>query len=162
MGNPLPRIKLFYDYAEDDVPREERVLTRADGTFQVSGLLPGKYRAIIDERGYGIWHAKEGTLVIPGPPVEIVLTRTRTVHFQVADRSGRPLDSAYVSWEGGGGHPLPATRGRFSTEVPETVTRLKIQRDYRGIEPVERDLAPSTAGDLDLGLIELRDEAGEE
>ncbi len=164
MGNHLPGVKVFYDYAEDDVPREERALSDSDGTFQVSGLLPGKYRVMVDERGYGAWHAKDNddgdaVIVIPRPPLEIVLTRTRMVHFEVADASGHLLDSAYLKWEKGWGHPVRGTGGRFSAEVPETVTRLRIQRDYRGIGPVERDLVWPPTGDLDLGRIELEDEA---
>jgi RNA polymerase sigma-70 factor (ECF subfamily) len=157
-GNPLEGIKVFHDYSEDDLPREERVVSGAGGAFQVPGLMPGKHRVVVDERGYGMWIGNEDgdqKIILPGSPLEVVLTATRTVSFEVVDPSGRRLDSAYVRWGEAFGHPIRAAGGRFSTEVPETATRLTIQRDYRGLHPVERDLVWPPAGDLDLGRIEL-------
>ena len=154
LGQPISGIKVFYDYMEDDVPREARVLSGIDGTFQASDLMPGKYRVLVDESGYAVWAGNK--VVLPGPPLEIMLARTRLVHFELAEASGPALDTAYVSGKETRGNPLRAVKGKFSAEIPETETRLKIQRDYRDPRPAERDLLWPPAGDLDLGRIELQ------
>jgi hypothetical protein len=153
-GNPLSGIKVYFDYQEDNVPLDERLVSGVHGEFLATGLLPGKYRVLVDENGYVVW--AENEVILPGPPVEIKLVKTRVVHFELVDGSGVPLNAALLSGKATFGTPLQAAKGKFSAEIAESESRLKFQRPNGQPPEVERDLDWPPTGDLDLGRIELK------
>jgi RNA polymerase sigma-70 factor (ECF subfamily) len=154
-GHPLSGIRVYCDYQEDNLVGFESLVSGLQGEFEATGLVQGKYRVLVDQRGYGMWAKEE--IMAPGPPVEITLVKTRTIRFELVDDSGLPLGAAVVIGEASFGTVAYPVKGRFSAEIAETETRLKFRRLNGQPPAVERDLEWPPSGDLDLGRIELKD-----
>ena len=75
--------------------RNWKVLTKADGSFQIEEVVPGSGVLIVDAEGYA-----RAEVEIPDTrqtgPIRIELSPERIVELQIIDASGRPVSAATV------------------------------------------------------------------
>ncbi len=133
--------------------------TDAAGSFTAQGLLPGYYRLEVEGTGMAGW---ENTVSTVDPPLDVVLTRTRGVRFELVDEVGLPWDFAYLFGTNGRGYSSRSIdgTGRHRVEVPETETDIQIDVDDADSSMGKKHLDWPPEGDLDLGRIVLVEDLG--
>ncbi|MGE0192485.1 MAG: carboxypeptidase-like regulatory domain-containing protein [Planctomycetota bacterium] len=147
------------------------VLTDQRGWFRVSDLVPGPWEVKAAAAGA---EPQTRTVVAPqpegGPPLEIVLGRTRVVTITVLDPDGVPVVGAYVQDKARTSSQRTNERGAVEISLPREraveITVWPVERkDVRQLAPTE---VPADVTELEIRLERavlvrgtLRDEAGQ-
>jgi hypothetical protein len=123
--------------------------TDAHGRFRVSGVAPGSVTSLVaDHRDYASAYAavRPGPTEVAEPPVELALTRARTIVGVVRDPERRPVPSAHVhvratgAWEKwrSPDEDTPLTRAQEEELVRDLVARAHL-RASRHVQPAAAD-----------------------
>ncbi|MEE9385522.1 MAG: carboxypeptidase regulatory-like domain-containing protein, partial [Nannocystaceae bacterium] len=103
-GKPVPRAVIMATG-----PRDGETSAADDGSFELSGLVPGRYRILASADGLGDWMRAPGASDddVAGEPVEVTVDavaevtlvvgrRTGTISGVVVDEGGGPVSDAFV------------------------------------------------------------------
>ena len=156
---PISGLRVTYDHKQDELPTHQVLFTREDGTFRAEGVLPGRYRVVVDNPGFSLVAFDVST---DEPPQTVTLVPTHTVGVRVVDPSGSPVQSIHMR----GADQATRSRnkwavdGLFELHIPKTETTVFIRaQDAEANTEVAVTLESLIGQASDVKTVVLGDEA---